>query len=69
MWDLKKRMVSTLDQMQVPNGTELCVRISKFNYTSIADRLRTVSKSNYSHQTGVVNQFTGSTFPLFATVV
>ena len=28
----------------------------KFDYTAVADRLRTVSWSNYSHPTGVVNQ-------------
>ena len=27
----------------------------KFDYTAVADRLRTVSWSNYSHPTGVVN--------------
>ena len=31
----------------------------KFDYTAIADRLRMVSWSNYSHRSGVVNQFTG----------
>ena len=41
----------------------------KFDYTAIADRLRTVSWSNYSHPTGVVNLFTGPTFPLPATAV
>ena len=41
----------------------------KFDYTAIADRLRTVSWSNYSHQTGVVNRFTGPTFSLPATAV
>ena len=30
----------------------------KFDYKAIADRLRTVSWSNYSHPTGVVNPFT-----------
>ena len=30
----------------------------KFDYTAVADRLRTVSWSNYSHPTGVVNRFT-----------
>ena len=30
-------------------------------YTAVADRLRTVSWSNYGHQTGVVNRFTGQT--------
>ena len=32
----------------------------KLDYTAIADRLRTVSWSNYSHPTGVVNRFTDS---------
>ena len=27
----------------------------KFDYTAVADRLRTVSWSNYGHPTGVVN--------------
>ena len=31
----------------------------KFDYTAIADQLRTVSWSYYSHPTGVVNRFTG----------
>ena len=31
----------------------------KFDYTAVADRFRTVSWSNYSHPTGVVNRFTG----------
>ena len=41
----------------------------KSDYTAIADRLRTVSWSNYGHPTGVVNQFTSPTFPLSATAV
>ena len=41
----------------------------KFVYTAIVDWLRTVSWSNYSHPTGVVNCFTGPTFPLTATAV
>ena len=32
-------------------------RHKKFDYTAVADRLRTVSWSNYSHPTTVVNQF------------
>ena len=31
-------------------------RHQKFEYTAIADRLRTISCSNYSHLTGVVNR-------------
>ena len=41
----------------------------KFEYTAVADRLRTVSWSIYGHPTGVVNLFTGPTFPLPATAV
>ena len=41
----------------------------KFDYTAVADRLRTVSWSNHGHPTGVVNRFTGQTFPLPATAV
>ena len=41
-----------------------------FDYTTIADRLRTVSWSNSSHQTGVVKPvYERSTFPLTATAV
>ena len=40
-----------------------------FDYTAIADRLRTVSWSKYGHLTGVVNRFTDPTFPLPATAV
>ena len=41
----------------------------KFDYTAIAGRPRTVGWSKYSHKTGVVNRFTGPTFPLPATAV
>ena len=41
-----------------------------FDYTTIADRLRTVSWSNSSHPTGVVKPvYESSTFPLIATAV
>ena len=41
-----------------------------FDYTTIADRLRTVSWSNSSHPTGVVKPvYERSTFPLSATAV
>ena len=41
-----------------------------FDYTTIADRLRTVSWSNNSHPTGVVKPvYERSTFPLTATAV
>ena len=41
----------------------------KIDYKTIAYRLRTVSWSNSSHPTGVVNRFTGPTFPLSVTAV
>ena len=41
-----------------------------FDYTTIADRLRTVSWSNSSHPTGVVKSvYERLTFPLTATAV
>ena len=41
-----------------------------FDYTTIADRIRTVSWSNSSHPTGVVKPvYERSTFPLTAKVV
>ena len=41
-----------------------------FDYTAIADRLRTVSSSNNNHPTGVVKPvYERSTFPLTATAV
>ena len=42
----------------------------KFDYTAIADRLRTVIWSIYSHPADVVNPvYERSTFPLTATAV
>ena len=38
----------------------------KFDYTAVADRLRTVSWSNYSHPTGVVNLVYGPNLPVTA---
>ena len=35
----------------------------KFDYRSVADRLRTVSWSNYGHPTGVVNLVYGTKLP------
>ena len=37
--------------------------IKKFDKTAIADRLKTVSSSNYSHPTGVFTRFTGPNLP------
>ena len=36
---------------------------NKFDYTAVADRLRTVSWSNYVHPTGVVNLVYGPNLP------
>ena len=45
-------------------------RNKNFDYTTIADRLRTVSWSNDSYQTGAVKPVYGiPTFPLTAKVV
>ena len=38
-------------------------RHKKFDYTAVADRLRTVSLSNYGHPTGVVNLVYGPNLP------
>ena len=38
-------------------------RHKKFAYTAVADRLRTVSWSNYGHPTGVVNMVYGPNLP------
>ena len=35
----------------------------KFDYTAVGDRLRTVSWSNYDHQTGVVEWFYRANLP------
>ena len=44
--------------------------IKNFDYTTIADRLRTVSWGNYSNATGLVKQVNGiPTLPLTTTVV
>ena len=36
----------------------------KFDYTAVADRLKTVSWSNYIHPTGVVNLVYGTNLPI-----
>ena len=40
-----------------------------FDHTTIEDRLRTVSWSDYHHPTGMINRFTVQTFQLSATGV
>ena len=52
------------NQWTIQNATK------NFDYTTIADRLRTVSRSNSSHPTGVVKPVYGyQTFPLTAKAV
>ena len=41
----------------------------KFDNTAVADRLRTVSWSNYGNPTGVVNLVYGPNLPISATAV
>ena len=57
----KEMSKGQIDNTKTPN--------KKFDYTAIADRLRTVRWNNYSHPTGVVNRFTGPTSPLPATAM
>ena len=38
-------------------------RHKKFDYTAVADRLKTASWSNYGHPTGVINLVYGPNFP------
>ena len=59
-------MTKTLIPTEKSNGQSQYKKnvTKKFDYTAIAKRLRTVSWGNYSHPTGVVNLFTGPTFPL-----
>ena len=73
----KKEEIWLSPMTKAPIPTELCKGQSdntnnttiKFDYRAVADRLRTVGWSNYSHHTGVVNWFTSPTFPLPATAV
>ena len=73
----KKEEIWATPMTKAPTPTEMSKGQSdntnnatkKFDKTAIADRLRTVSWSNYSHPTGVVNLVYGSTFPLPATSV
>ena len=68
MWEKDKKEEIWLNPMtKAPTPTEMSKGQSdntnnatkKIDYTAIADRLRTVSCSNYSHPTGVVTIVTG----------
>ena len=71
----KKGRVLTRHMTKAPIPTEMSKGQSdntnnatkKFDYTAIADRLRTVSWNNYSHPTVGVNWFTDHTSPLSGT--
>ena len=64
VWE-KKEEIWLSPMTKAPTPTEMSKRHSdnknnatkKFDYTAVADRLRTVSWSNYSHPTGVVYRF------------
>ena len=63
---------------KAPTATEKSIKLrdsiknatKNFDYTTIADRLRTVQLSNSSYPTGVVKPvYVGTTFPLTAIAV
>ena len=58
-------MIKALTPTEKSNGQSHNIKNAtiKFDYTAIADRLRAVSWSKYSHPTGVVNRFKGPNLP------
>ena len=63
-------MTKTLIPTEMSNGQNDNTKShQKIDCTAIAGRLKTVNWSNYSYHTGVVNQFTGPTFPVPAAAV
>ena len=75
-WTREKGRDMTQSIIRVPTLTEKSkkqrdntkISTKNFDYTTIADRLRTVRSSNNSHPTGVVQLvYERSTFPLTAT--
>ena len=53
----------TPTEMSKENGDNTNNATKNFDYTALADRLRTVSWSNYGHPTGVVNLVYGPNLP------
>ena len=53
----------TLTEMSKGQNDNTNNATKKFDYRAVADRLRIVSWSNYSHQTGVVNMAYGPNLP------
>ena len=66
VWLSTTTKAPTPAEMSKGQGDNTNNTTKKFDYTAVADRLRTVRWSNYGHPTGVVDRFT---FPLPATAV
>ena len=67
---LQETLISTLEHLQIPKWDRtMCPEdntnnaTKKFDYRVVADKLRTVSWSNYGHPTGVVNLVYGLNLP------
>ena len=71
MYYEKKEEIRLSPMTKAPTPTEMSKGQSdntnnatkKFDYTAVADRLRTVSWSNYSHPTSIVNLVYGPNLP------
>ena len=69
IWPSPMTKAPTLTEMSKGQSDNTNNATKKFDYTAIAERLRTVNWSNYSHPTGTVNLVNGPTFPLPETAV
>ena len=56
----EKIWLSPMTKAPTPTGDNTNNATKKFYYTAVADRLRTVSWSNYGHPTGVVSLVYGA---------
>ena len=63
IWPSPMTKAPTPAEMSKGQSDNTIKATKKFDYTAIADQLRTVCWSNFGHPTGVVNRFTGPTFP------
>ena len=69
-WLSPMKKATTPTEKSKEQGNNMKYATKNFDYTTIADRLRTVSWSNSSHPTGVVKPvYERSTFPLIARAV
>ena len=59
IWPSRMTKAPTRTEMSKGQSENTNNATKKIDYTAIVDRLRTVSWSNYSHPTGVVNRLTG----------